>query len=191
MHTEREYVIRRKIFTLLGAKFHVYDRNDRLIGYSQQKAFKLKEDLRIFTDESKSQELLSINARSVIDFGAAYDVTDSATGRKIGALRRKGFTSILRDAWMVLDGNDHQVGAISEDSAALAVVRRFMPMGNMIPQTFHLSDASGQAFAEYKTHFNPFVHKMSVTVFDNCPIDPHVVLASGILLVAIEGRQQG
>lgn len=191
MHTEREYVIRRKIFTLLGAKFHVYDRNDRLIGFSQQKAFKLKEDLRIFTDESKSQELLAINARSVIDFGAAYDVTDSATGQKIGALRRKGFTSILRDAWMVLDGNDRQVGAISEDSAALAVVRRFMPMGNLIPQTFHLSDASGQVFAEYKTHFNPFVHKMSVTVFDSCPIDPHVVLASGILLVAIEGRQEG
>lgn len=191
MHTEREYLIRRKIFTLFGAKFHVYSRDGELIGFSQQKAFKLREDLRVFTNESKTQELIAIQARSVIDFGAAYDVTDSSGGRKLGALRRKGFSSMFRDAWMVLDANDQQIGSISEDNAILAVVRRFVPMGNLIPQTFHLSNASGQVFAQYKTHFNPLVHKMSVAVFDNCPIDPHVVLASAILLVAIEGRQEG
>ena len=33
---------------------------------------------------------------------AAYDVTDSQTGEKVGALRRKGFKSILRDEWLEL-----------------------------------------------------------------------------------------
>ena len=42
-------------------------------------------------------ELLSIQARQIIDFSAAYDVYDGSTGSKVGALKRKGMKSILRD----------------------------------------------------------------------------------------------
>ena len=34
------YCIRRKVFAFLGAKFHVYDSGNRLIGYCHQKAFR-------------------------------------------------------------------------------------------------------------------------------------------------------
>jgi hypothetical protein len=187
---EQEYTIRRKVFTLLGAKFHIYNNAGELIGFSQQKTFKLKEDIRFYSDESMSRELVSIKARSIIDFSAAYDVIQSSTGSNLGALRRKGLASIVRDEWMVLDPADQQIGVLSEDSTALAVVRRFMPLGNLIPQTFHLKDTAGAVFADYRTHFNPFVHKMTVSVYQGCPIAAQVVLAGGVLLLAVEGRQQ-
>ena len=82
------YTIRRKVFKILGGAFHIYGPAGELIGYSKQKAFKLKEDIRVFTDESCTVELLTIQARNIIDFSAAYDVTDPAGGGVIGTLRR-------------------------------------------------------------------------------------------------------
>ncbi len=184
---QSQFTIRRKVLTLVGAKFHIYNADGKLIGFSKQKAFKLKEDIRVYADESMSRELMSIRARQLIDFGAAYDVIDSVGGEKIGALRRSGFTSLLRDQWLVLDEHDQQIGIIQEDNALLALVRRFVT--NLIPQGYSLRDASGRELATMRQHFNPFVQKLTVVVEEDDSIDPHLVLAAGILLVAIEGRQ--
>jgi uncharacterized protein YxjI len=183
-----EYTIRKKVFTLFGAKFHIYNSQGDLIGYCKQKAFKLKEDIRIFTDESMTEERMTIAARSIIDFSAAYDVTDSSTQQRLGALQRKGMKSLLRDEWTVLDDNDNEVGTIKEDSMLLALFRRYLM--NLIPQKYHLSDHSGHQHAEFRSHFNPFIQKMTVTVYPDAPIHPLLILAAGVLLVAIEGRQQ-
>lgn len=184
-----EYTIRRKILTLLGAKFHVYDESGNLVGFCKQKAFKLKEDIRVYTDESMADERLVISARKAIDFSAAYDVVDSREGSKLGALRRKGMKSLLRDEWQLLDENDEEVGLIQEDSTALALVRRFR--SNLVPQKHVLRDYDGDQLAIFRTHFNPFVHRMTVTVLPDCPVHPLMILGAGILLAAIEGRQSG
>jgi hypothetical protein len=185
-----EYTIRRKVLTLFGAKFHVYKADGTLIGFSQQKAFKLKEDIRVFTDESMAEERVRIHARAIIDFSAAYDVLDSKTQTKVGALKRKGWSSMLRDAWIVMDANDNEIGQIQEDSAMMAFARRFIEFISMLfPQKYHLRDKTGTELATFQTHFNPFVHKMTVTVHEHCTLSPILVLAAGVLLVAIEGRQ--
>ncbi len=44
------YTIRRKVLKIFGAAFHIYDPHGNLAGYCKQKAFKLKEDIRIYTD---------------------------------------------------------------------------------------------------------------------------------------------
>lgn len=36
----------------MGAKLHIYDNAEQLVLYSQMKAFKLKEDIALYTDES-------------------------------------------------------------------------------------------------------------------------------------------
>ncbi len=186
--TGTEFTIRRKVFSFLGAKFHIYDADDKLIGFCKQKAFKLKEDIRLYTDESMDEERLVIQARKVIDFSAAYDVVDSKRDKKIGALQRKGLKSILRDEWVVLDENDGEIGTIKEDSMGMALLRRFL--SNLIPQKFMLRDSNGDELAQFRTHFNPFVHRMTVTVYPDSTISPYLILAAGLLLVAIEGRQK-
>jgi len=88
-HDERfchdRYVIRQKVLTFIGAAFHVYGPDGQVVLFSKQKAFRLREDVRLYTGEDMQQEVLRINARQMIDFGATYDVTDSASGAVIGS----------------------------------------------------------------------------------------------------------
>lgn len=185
---EKHYIIRRKFFTVFGAKFHVYDPAGNLVLFSKQKAFKLKEDIRIYNDESMSTEILTIQARSIIDFSACYDVVDAREKTKIGALRRKGMKSILRDSWEMLDNNDNPFAKIEEDSMFKSILRRFL--SNLIPQTFHLKK-SENILVTYKQNFNPFVLKLNVNLQPGSEglINPKLALAAGVLLAAIEGRQ--
>jgi len=183
----RSYRIRRKFWKVLGAAFHVYGPNDELLGYSKQKAFVLKEDIRVYADESLAAEVLTIRARQIIDFSAAYDVLDARAGTKIGAARRKGFASLLRDQWEILDAADRPVARIREDSMAMALVRRFL--SNLFPQRFTVEGADGSAIGHMRQRFNPFVYTLHVDLEPQATIDPRIVLAAGILLAAIEGRQ--
>lgn len=99
--------IRRKVLKLFGGSFHVYD-GDTVVAFCSQKAFKLREDIRLYRDESQTHELLWIRARQVIDFAACYDVVDSSTQAAVGSLRRRGMKSLLRDSWEVLDTNERR-----------------------------------------------------------------------------------
>ncbi len=182
------YLLKRQVFALTG-KFRYYDPSGRLILFSEQKMFKLREDIRVFTDEGKSQEVLQIKARQIIDFSAAYDVIDSATGEKAGALRRKGFKSMLRDEWEVLDANDQVIGLLFEDSMGLALLRRLL-LGSLLPQNYDLTIRDQKA-ADLRQRFNFFRYELEVD-FSMDPahtLDRRVGLAAGILLAAIEGKQ--
>ena len=185
----QQFLVRKKVFTLFGASFHVYDAQGNVVLYSRQKAFKLREDIRLYTGEDMQTEVLSIQARQIIDFSVAYDVYDSMTGEKAGALRRRGFRSIIQDKWEILDPQDHLIGEISEDSMALALVRRFLT--NLVPQTFEAT-VQNQRVCTFRQRFNPFILKLEVDFSSDTQgiFDRRLGLAAAILLCAIEGRQQ-
>jgi uncharacterized protein YxjI len=187
------YTIRRKVLKIFGAAFHIYDAQGHLVGYCRQKAFKLKEDIRIYTDESCSAELLVIRARSIIDFGATYDVT-SPEGTTLGSFRRKGLAStFLKDSWLLFDAGGRQIADLKEQGSFLAVLRRYIEyIAFLSPQRFTLTRADGTVLARYRQHFNLFVYRLGVTVLADDPqIDDLMLLAAGCLITAIEGRQSG
>ena len=155
------YLIRRKFFKIFGAAFHVYGPNSEVVFYSRQKAFRLKEDIRLYGDESASEEVLTIHARSWLDFAAAYDVVDTQSGQKVGALKRRGFKSMVRDEWILMDADDNDIGLIQEESQALALIRRFVPYGDFIPQKY-LGTVQGQPVCEFRQHFNPIIQKITL-----------------------------
>lgn len=182
------YLVRKKILTVLGSTFEIFDPSGAVVFYSKQKAFKLKEDIRIFTGADMQTEVLAIHARQILDFSAVYDVIDSATNTKIGALQRKGMKSILKDEWLFLDENDREIGVLQEDSMLMALLRRFL--ANLIPQTF-FGSINGMPVCQFKQHFNPFVVKINLdfAIDTNQLLDRRLGLAAAILLCAIEGRQ--
>ncbi|MBI3161571.1 MAG: hypothetical protein HYZ23_03640 [Chloroflexi bacterium] len=182
-----QYLLKRQVFALAG-KFRVYNPNEQLVLFSEQKMFKLREDIRVYSDESKTQEVLMIKARQIIDFSAAYDVIDSATGQKAGALRRRGLASILRDEWEILDVGDNVIGKLFEDSMGLALVRRFL--SGLVPQNYDITLGTNRA-ADLKQNFNPFAYQLNLdfSMDVNRLLDRRVGIAAGILLAAVEGRQ--
>ena len=189
-----QFTIRRKVLKLFGAAFHIYDANNNVVGYCKQKAFKLKEDIRIFTDESMSTELIRIAARSIIDFSSTYDIINP-DGSVAGSMRRKGMSStFLRDEWLLFDAKGNQVGTVKEDGSVMAFLRRYVDWVSLLsPQSFTLTRSNGSVAATLRQHFNPFVYRMGVAMsqdFDpNEPLDEMVVLAAACVIAAIEGRQ--
>jgi len=181
------YLFRKQFFKLFGGSFRIYDPFGSLAFFASMKAFKLREDISIYPDESMTRELIRIKARNIIDFSAAYDVLD-AEGQKIGGFKRKGLKSMLKDEWIIMDPMDNEIGCIREDKWLLALIRRFAT--NLVPQTFHGELAASQVF-KFHQHFNPFVQKMTLDFTPDVTnrLDRRMGVAAAVIMSAIEGRQ--
>jgi uncharacterized protein YxjI len=183
-----QYLLKRQVLALTGT-IRLYDPNEQLVLYSRQKMFRLKEDIRIFSDESQTQELLHIQARQIIDFSAAYDVFDSPAREKVGVLRRKGLRSLLRDEWEVLDDGDRIIGRLFEDDPNRALLRRFL-LGNLLPQNYDLTMGETRV-ADLKQRFNLFRYELDLDFQMDTQrlLDRRLGIAAGVLLAIIEGKQ--
>jgi uncharacterized protein YxjI len=182
------YTVRSKILKVFGGAFHIYNPNEEVVLYANLKAFKIKEDIRLYTGEDMQTEILSIKARQAIDFSATYDIIDTIENIKIGSLRRKGLKSMLKDEWIVMDSEDREIGLIKEESLGLALVRRFLI--DIVPQKYY-GIINGVKACTFKQNFNPFVRKIMVDFShdDTRLFDKRLGLAAAILLCSIEGKQ--
>ena len=64
------YMVRQKVVKILGEEFHIYsdESMQNMIGYSKMAALKLKEDIRSYSDESKSKEPIDNQAEGNLRF---------------------------------------------------------------------------------------------------------------------------
>jgi uncharacterized protein YxjI len=191
LYQHEHFRARRQLFKLLGAAFRIETADGRLLAYSRQKAFRLREDIRVFADEAQQDELLYIQADRVIDFSAAYRVVDSQTGELVGSLRRKGWSSLVRDSWELLDPEGNVRGRVVEDSTWKALVRRSIEIaGLLLPQTY-LLQVDGETVATMRQNFLGFPPTFTVDLSHDVEgrLPRPLAIAAVILLLAIEGRQ--
>ena len=190
-----QYTIRRKVFKIFGASFHIYDEKGELAGFCNQKAFKLREDIRIFTDEGMQTPLLSIVARNIVDFSVTLDIT-LPTGESLGSMRRKGMAStFLRDEWLIFNAAGDEIGSLRENGGFMAFLRRYVEFVSLFsPQSFSLLEKGGQPVAQVRQHFNPFIYRLGIgttPAAEAAGFDDLFVLAIGCVVASIEGRQSG
>ncbi len=198
---------RRRFFKLLGAEINVKDaESDETVGFIAMKAWVLREDVRLYRNASKQDEILRIHARSIVDFGATYDVYDSQTDQVLFSLRRKGLRSaFVRDHWDVLDTDNTVIASVQETSSGLAFIRRYIgliPVAgpfidialSIAPLTYTISavkdDAVIGTVARIIHRKNPFVVKMSLDRTDaDTEIDPRIGVAVTALLSVIDASK--
>lgn len=188
------FTLRRRVFTIFGAKLEVFDPEQNVVAFVKQKAFKLREDIRLYADESMERELMLIQARQIIDFAAQYDVIDlteasrEVLGNHIGVLRRRGLKSMIRDNWEILSPDEEPLAELREDHLLLSLVRRFVT--DLVPQSFSLFWGEDE-FCRITQNFNPFVRKLRVYLPHDgeIPIDIQLIVATAVILLLIEGRQ--
>ncbi len=176
---------RRKIFSF-APKLYIWDREGCTLAFVRQKFFALRDDVRIFTDETQSFELLRIKGRNIIDFGAAFDVTDSLNNQKVGVLKRRGWKSLMRAEWIIMDALDQEIGRIREDSAVLAAIRRLI--FRIIPQNFTF-EVGGQVVGTAKQSWNIFAPTMTVD-FTTDPGKDLIVAWWWLLLPCDDSREE-
>lgn len=188
------YVARRNFFNFLGIACRITDEQDALLAYVKLRAFKLREQIGVFADEAQTIPLLQIQARSIIDFSATYDVTDARTGEGVGALRRKGWKSIVKDEWELLSPSGEVLARLKEDSLLLALLRRFL--SNLIPQNYHLylgaaDQGPGVVAGSFNGTWNPFIVRFWVDLRADpeARVDRRLTLAAAVLLMTVEGKE--
>ncbi|MEM1098032.1 MAG: hypothetical protein AAGH92_04520 [Planctomycetota bacterium] len=183
------YLIRKKFFRLFGGAFHLYDDDGNVVLYAKQKRFRIREDMRLYADDSQDVEILRIGTTSIFDIAGTYAITDSLTDTTLGALRRKALKSIVRDEWLLLDEHGAEVGNILEDSPMAAIGRRILgDLSWLFPQKFE-AQVGGQTVAHFVQRFNPFIEKIEITFVPGTDFDRRMGIAAAILLSAIEGKQ--
>ena len=182
------FVARRKIFSF-APKLYIWDRAGCSLAFVRKKIFAVRDDIRVFTDETQSFELLRIKGRNIIDFGAAFDVVDSLNEQKVGVLKRRGWKSLLRAEWNILDALDQEIGKIREDSALLAAIRRLIL--RILPQNFTF-ELGGQVVGTAKQSWNIFAPTMTVdfTADPGKKLDRRLVVAAIMLLMSVEKNEE-
>ena len=144
--------------TTLASDFNITDRNGNYVAYVRQKMFRLKEDVIVFSDESRTKELFNIKANQWIDFNASYMMTDLLTGKIFGSLARKGVRSIWKARYDIIDEKDKPIYQINEDNGWIKVFDSFlgeipilgMLTGYFLNPSYTVKDNAGKEYFRLK-----------------------------------------
>lgn len=171
----------------MGHKYFIEDGGGNLLAFCKQKIFKLKEDIRIYTDKSMTQELFRIKQENILDFSGTFQVIDSRTERTIGYLKRMGFKSIIKDEWILMDPNKQEIGRVKEDSTGMALLRRYVL--SMIPYKYKIY-YRGHQIGTYNEKFTLIkdIYDLEINGDPGFNLDRRLLLSIAICLDAIENE---
>ena len=183
-----QYLIREKFLKIFGNKFHIMDENGQLYGFCEQKRFRIKEDIRLYDDESKNNEWLVIKQRNLVDAWGGFDIFDPKAGILFGTVRRKFWKSILRTKWQVLDPDGNDIGMLLEDSMAQAIARRVF-LG-ILPKKYTLHTMGNDNPITMRQKFNPIIRKLIVNIPPENNFNRKFIAGLAIVISALDGRGQ-
>ena len=182
-----------KISTL-SSDFNISDKNGNSLAYVRQKLFKLKEDVVVYNNESRTQENFRIRANQWIDFNASYAITDH-TGKNLGKIARKGMRSIWKSTYDVLDEADQQKFTISEDNAwvkffdgmvgEIPIIGMFT--GYFLNPTYTVKGMDGKEYFKLKKMPSMFGRRFQLDrLIDIDDEDESLVVLSLLMMVLLE-----
>ncbi|MER5332227.1 hypothetical protein [Micromonospora sp. NPDC002717] len=154
-----------------------------MLAFAQQKRLAFKEQVTIYTDDSKQQPLLGFKARQRLDIGATYDVTDHA-GNPIGLFRKDFAQSLLRSTWHVEQAGLPQITG-QERSMPVALLRRFVDSLSWLPYHFDFVAGGQPVFSVIKQWG---LRDRYVVQVQHPQIDRRLVIAMAIALDALQAR---
>lgn len=123
----------------IAPQIFVNDAAGAPICYVQQKLFKFKEHVIVYTDSSKSNTLCEIKADRMIDWSASYHFYDPSNAT-LGSVKRKGMRSIWRAHYNVFNESEQLIGSIREENPMAKV------MDSILTEIPLVSLASGYMF---------------------------------------------
>ncbi|HEV7405808.1 MAG TPA: hypothetical protein VGO11_22885 [Chthoniobacteraceae bacterium] len=111
----------------------VTDSTGSVIFFVKQKAFKLREAITVFTDQTQETPLCTIKANKIIDFSAQYFFANMS-GDALGSVKRAGVRSLWKADYTTLDNDGNPVMKINEENGwvkVLDTVLKDIPVAGM------------------------------------------------------------
>ena len=184
--------------TTLSNDFTARDADGKMIAYVRQKMFKFKEDIEVFSDESRAKVNYRIKADKWIDFSAAYSFTDDK-GQELGKVARKGWSSIWKANYDIIDQKQEPQYKIREENAWIKVADGLLGQipilsyftGYLFNPSYIVTDKNGEILVRLKKDPSFFGRKFSVSqVKPTDADDDHRIMLSLMMLVLLE-RNRG
>ena len=157
--------------------------------FVEQKRFKFKEDIRFFTDDSKTTELLRIKARQRFDPRARYDVT-APDGSKLGEIQKVFGKSLLRSTYQIFDATGNEAAVAQERNMFVALFRRLVGLvpyigdyANWLPIAYHFDFLRGED--KLGSHNRQLWKFRDVYTIDMSPDTGHTVDRRMIMAIAV------
>jgi uncharacterized protein YxjI len=153
-----------------------------VVAFAQQKRMAFREQVTLYTDESRRQVLAGFKARSVMDLRATYDVTDAA-GAPIGLFRKDFARSLVRSTWHV---EQPGLGSMTgeERNVVVAVLRRVGDL-DFWPYHFDFVRDGAPAFTVEKKWG---IRDTYVVTIADAQLDRRLVIAMAVALDALQSR---
>jgi uncharacterized protein YxjI len=182
------YVIKKKALRIVE-QYWIENQKGNKLAYTKQKFWKIKEDIRIFTDESMAQELFRIKQAQIIDAWGKFDVIDSATDMLLGYFRRKALKSaFVSDEWELYDMNDQMIGRL-EEGTGRGLMRKYVPGGKLIPEKITMK-LNGKPVVQIEQQFKIVGDIWNVKCHSLPGQFDRRVLLAGVILMAMIERQR-
>ncbi|GAA1605337.1 uncharacterized protein YxjI [Actinoplanes couchii] len=154
-----------------------------ILAFAQQKRLAFKEQVTLYTDDTKQVPLLGFKARQVIDLGATYDVTD-AHGQPIGLFRKNFAASLLRSSWVVEQPGYGEIPG-QERNQWVAILRRFIDYLSWLPYHFDFTIQGRPAFSVVRKWGLRDTYQVSI---HDPHLDRRLVVAMAVALDALQSR---
>lgn len=186
-----------KISTLSN-DFTATDATGKCIAYVRQKMFKLKEEIIIYNDESKSKVNYRIKADRWLDFSAAYAFYDER-GAEIGKIARKGWRSIWKAKYDVIDQHQALQYHINEENGWVKVIDSLLgeiPIlgfftGYFFNPTYLVSDTDGKAIVRLSKLPSFWGRKFELTKRDEMDNDDDDRIVLALMMMILLERRRG
>ena len=184
--------------TTLASDFTIIDRNENSLAYVRQKMFRLKEDVVVFNNESKSQENFRIRANQWIDFNASYAITDSF-GKNLGKIARKGMRSIWKATYNIFDQNDTQKYKVQEENAWVKVLDGMvgeipiigMFTGYFLNPSYIVHDNNGKEIYRLKKMPSFFGRKFQLDQLNDIADEEETLVVLSLMMMVLLERAKG
>ncbi|MEV6172223.1 hypothetical protein AB0L99_28935 [Streptomyces sp. NPDC051954] len=194
VQSQRQFHIHQRV-TMMVNRYEIFTDDGKggpgaKVAFVEQKRMKFKEEVTLYTDESRQSVFAAFKARKVVDLASAYDVTGG--GQPIGVFGKKFGKSLLRSTW-TLDQPGLPALTIQERNAALALFRRvwgLLPFVGDLPfiwkYHFDFVDADGRNVGSFekKTRFRDHY----VVRIEDDRRDRRLMLAHAVALDALQSR---
>jgi hypothetical protein len=181
--TQPRYRIKRRFWSVFERTFRVFTSDGQLMMLVKHPVFRLREEFTVFGDEAQTRPLLLVKSRQVVAINFCFDVVDAENQEFLGTVQKRGFRSIVRDKFLILDRAGNEIGYSEEQGAS--ILRRFIPLLT----SKHAIFINGQRVAYIRQIFRFFTKEFEVTIMPGT-IDTRFVLTCALLALMAEARRE-
>lgn len=184
--------------TTITNDFRVHDATGAEVAFVRQKLFKLKEEVQVFNNESRSQLNFTVKANTWLDFSASYVFYDNKQ-LELGRIVRRGWKSLWKSAYDIYDERQQQDFSVNEENPLVKVFDGLfgdipilgMFTGYFFNPTYLVTRPDGTAIARLSKEKSFFGRRFTVNKLAEFETGEENRLLLGLMMMILLERQRG